>query len=157
MTQLYIILRSIHSFRPKKPVDKKKHKRPILGPIESNAHSCIYRLGTRKQNNGLGHAVSTIVVFLNILCRPTPTHSGPPMPVKKKKKKILEKAQRYHRDIHSKKLSAEFESFIVSRLREKCARRLQYTVYSMYSMTYSISVLVILVCTSCTRYGIYRY
>ena len=48
------------------------------------------------------------------------------MPVKKKKKKILEKAQRYHRDIHSKKLSAEFESFIVSRLREKCARRLRW-------------------------------
>ena len=48
------------------------------------------------------------------------------MPVKKKKKKILEKAQRYHRDIHSKKLSAEFESYIVSRLREKCARRLRW-------------------------------
>ena len=48
------------------------------------------------------------------------------MPVKKKKKIFLEKAQRYHRDIHSKKLSAEFESFIVSRLREKCGRRLRW-------------------------------
>ena len=47
------------------------------------------------------------------------------MPVKKKKKNFLEKAQRYHRDIHSKKLAAEFESFIVSRLREKWGRRLR--------------------------------
>ncbi len=58
-----------------------------LGPKASDAHSCdLYRLGTRKQNNGSGHADSTFGVFLMILCRPTPTHSGPPMPKKKKKK-----------------------------------------------------------------------
>ena len=48
------------------------------------------------------------------------------MPVKKKKKIFLEKAQRYHGNIHSKKLAAEFESFIVSRLREKWGRRLRW-------------------------------
>ena len=46
--------------------------------------------------------------------------------LKKKKKFFLEKAQRYHRDIHSKKLPAKFEIHIVSRLREKCARRLRW-------------------------------
>ena len=48
------------------------------------------------------------------------------MPKKKKKKKILEKAQRYSRDIHSKKLPAESGGLIDSRLREKCARRLRW-------------------------------
>ena len=48
------------------------------------------------------------------------------MPVKKKKKKFLEKAQRYHRDIHSKKLAAESAILIDSRLREKCGRRLRW-------------------------------
>ena len=54
------------------------------------------------------------------------------MPKKKKKKKILEKAQRYSRDIHSKKLPAESGGLIDSRLREKCARRLRWRdpVYS---------------------------
>ena len=47
-------------------------------------------------------------------------------PKKKKKKKILEKAQRYSRDIHSKKLPAESGGLIDSRLREKCARRLRW-------------------------------
>ena len=45
---------------------------------------------------------------------------------KKKKKKILEKAQRYSRDLHSKKLPAESGGLIDSRLREKCARRLRW-------------------------------
>ena len=48
------------------------------------------------------------------------------MPVKKKKKIFLEKAQRYHRDTHSKKLPAECEGLIGSRLREKCGRRLRW-------------------------------
>ena len=53
------------------------------------------------------------------------------MPVKKKKK-ILEKAQRYRRDIHLKKLAAEYAEHIVSRLREKWGRRLRWRhpVYS---------------------------
>ena len=48
------------------------------------------------------------------------------MPVKKKKKNFLEKAQRYRRDTHSKKLAAESAIFIASRLREKCGRRLRW-------------------------------
>ena len=48
------------------------------------------------------------------------------MPVKKKKKNFLEKAQRYRRDTHSKKLPAESSIFIASRLREKCGRRLRW-------------------------------
>ena len=48
------------------------------------------------------------------------------MPVKKKKKIFLEKAQRYRRDTHSKKLPAESSIFIASRLREKCGRRLRW-------------------------------
>ena len=56
----------------------------------------------------------------------------PPQPMavrrcpKKKQKKNLEKAQRYSRDIHSKKLPAESGGLIDSRLREKCARRLRW-------------------------------
>ena len=60
------------------------------------------------------------------LCRPTPTHGGPPMPKKKKKKIFLEKAQRYPLDTHSKKLPAESGGLIDSRLREKWARRLRW-------------------------------
>ena len=37
----------------------------------------------------------------------------------------MEKAQRYRRDTHSKKLSAEYEELIDSRLREKWGRRLR--------------------------------
>ena len=47
------------------------------------------------------------------------------MPVKKKKKFFLEKTQRYRRDTHSKKLSAEYKELIDSRLREKWGRRLR--------------------------------
>jgi hypothetical protein len=65
----------------------------------------------------------TFVVFLHILCRPTPTQRDPATLIKKKKKKKLEKAQRYSRDFHSKKLAAESTEQIDSRLREKCARR----------------------------------
>ena len=61
-----------------------------------------------------------------ILCRPTPTHGGPPMPKKKKKKIFLEKAQRYPLDNHSKKLPAESGGLIDSRLREKWGRRLRW-------------------------------
>ena len=61
----------------------------------------------------------TFVVFLYILCRPTPTQRGPATLIKKNKKK-LEKAQRYSQDIHSKKLPAESAELIDSRLREKC-------------------------------------
>ena len=44
----------------------------------------------------------------------------------KKKKNFLEKAQRYRRDIHSKKLPAEYAELIDSRLREKWGRRLRW-------------------------------
>ena len=68
----------------------------------------------------------TFVVFLHILCWPTPTQRGPATLIKKKKKFFLEKAQRYPRDIHSKKLASESGGPIDSRLREKCARRLRW-------------------------------
>jgi hypothetical protein len=45
------------------------------------------------------------------------------MPIKKTKK-ILEKAQRYHRDINSKKLTTKSSKLIASCLREKWGRRL---------------------------------
>ena len=77
----------------------------------------------------------TFVVFLHILCRPTPTQRGPATLIKKKLEKLekLEKAQRYPRDIHSKKLPAESAERIDSRLREKWARRLRWrTPYTAY-------------------------
>ena len=52
----------------------------------------MYRQGTRKQNNGTGRADDPVtfvscVVFLHILCRPTPTQRGPATLIKKIKKK----------------------------------------------------------------------
>ena len=77
----------------------------------------------------MAQADSTFVVFLIVLCRPTPTAQPIAVrrcPKKKKKEKNLEKAPRYPRDIHSKKLPADSAEVINSRLREKWARRLRW-------------------------------
>ena len=87
----------------------------------------MYRLGTRKQNNGAGRADCNFCRLspYSLLTHPNPTRSGDAHK-KKKKKFFLEKAQRYPRDIHSKKLPSESGGPIDSRLREKCARRLRW-------------------------------
>ena len=85
----------------------------------------MYRLGTRKQNNGAGRADCNFCRLspYSLSTHPNPTRSGDAHKIKKKK---LEKAQRYSRDIHSKKLPAESGGLIDSRLREKWARRLRW-------------------------------
>ena len=77
----------------------------------------MYRQGTRKQNNGAGRADCNFCRLspYSLSTHPNPTRSGDAH-----KKKKLEKAQRYSRDIHSKKLPAESAELIDSRLREKC-------------------------------------
>ena len=72
---------------------------------------------------------------------------------KKKKKIFLEKAQRYSRDIHSKKLAAECAIFIGSRLREKWGRRLRWRhpVFICLSVVLRLCTSPILACSGDTR------
>ena len=85
ITQLYVNVVIIILLASKNRPTKRNLNVLILGPKESNALYVMYRLGTRKQNNGAGRADCNFCRLspYSLLTHPNPTRSDDAHKIKK--------------------------------------------------------------------------